>query len=269
MADIKNMTMEEYMARTRTDHGAGVIRPRIKDDISFRIKSHILKGIRETSFGVTEEEDTNEHMWHDGANGRRMIMAILAGLATITTKLDKLGHEVTKVNESVHAFQVGCDVYQGCHLSKDFPLKDEAQIEEVKLKNSSNNEPTAKQRVIVMEEEPKQVLWFKSLKIFKINTLIADAFRHRSLQVLKDVITRKKKLKEITREKLSERVSIVFLEEFLYNKGNDGNLSIPCLIYDVNDMSALIDLGANVNIMPLSTFQKLRLEIVRPSEEYK
>ncbi|GJZ16884.1 putative reverse transcriptase domain-containing protein [Tanacetum coccineum] len=42
MADINNMTMEEYLARTRTDHGEGV-----------------LKGI---PFSGTDEEDDNEHI---------------------------------------------------------------------------------------------------------------------------------------------------------------------------------------------------------------
>nr|GEV40342.1 hypothetical protein [Tanacetum cinerariifolium] len=148
----------EYMSRTHADHGVGVIKPRIKDDISFGIKSHILKGIRETSFGVTKEEDTNEHVWKVLENfemfnllkvskdqimltifpktligaARRCIKSESKGVATITTKIDNLGHKVTKVNERVNAFQVGCDVYQVCHLSKDFPLKDEAQIEKVK-----------------------------------------------------------------------------------------------------------------------------------------
>ncbi|GKE08209.1 hypothetical protein Tco_1411760 [Tanacetum coccineum] len=42
MADINNMTMEEYLARTRTDHGEGV-----------------LKGI---PFSGTDKEDDNEHI---------------------------------------------------------------------------------------------------------------------------------------------------------------------------------------------------------------
>ncbi|GJZ41854.1 putative nucleotidyltransferase, ribonuclease H [Tanacetum coccineum] len=62
MVNINDMTMEEYMARTRTEHGAGVVRPRIEDDTPFKIKGHIYKEIKNISFSVTEEEDAYEHI---------------------------------------------------------------------------------------------------------------------------------------------------------------------------------------------------------------
>ena len=44
MEDINDMTMEEYMARTRTDHGAWVVQPRIEDNVASEteIETHIL-----------------------------------------------------------------------------------------------------------------------------------------------------------------------------------------------------------------------------------
>lgn len=48
--------------------------------------------------------------------------------------MEKLGREVRKIKESVHAIQVGCEICDGAHLSKDCPLRDDedVQVEEVK-----------------------------------------------------------------------------------------------------------------------------------------
>ncbi|GKE98206.1 hypothetical protein Tco_0021557, partial [Tanacetum coccineum] len=51
-------------------------------------------------------------MSHNGTNGRRRVVNNSAGLAAITIKLDKLGRDITKVTERVHAVQVGCDIYR-------------------------------------------------------------------------------------------------------------------------------------------------------------
>ena len=50
--------MEEYMVRTRTDHGAWVVR----DNVVVEIKSHIRKELRETPFSGKDDEDANEHI---------------------------------------------------------------------------------------------------------------------------------------------------------------------------------------------------------------
>nr|GEV15334.1 hypothetical protein [Tanacetum cinerariifolium] len=62
MANVNNMTMKEYMARTRTEHGAGVERPRIEDDTPFEIKGQIHKELRDITFSGTDGGDANEHI---------------------------------------------------------------------------------------------------------------------------------------------------------------------------------------------------------------
>ncbi|GKC01925.1 hypothetical protein Tco_0993535 [Tanacetum coccineum] len=71
-------------------------------------------------------------MWHDGANGRRMMMENSKGLVVITAKLDKLGREINNVHEKFHAVQVVCEIYDGFHLSKDCQLKYDVSKEEAK-----------------------------------------------------------------------------------------------------------------------------------------
>ncbi|GJZ78728.1 hypothetical protein Tco_0643565 [Tanacetum coccineum] len=55
------------------------------------------------------------------------------GLAALVNKLDNLGRDMKKLKESVHAIQVGCQIYEGPHLDKDCPLNEEVkQVEEVR-----------------------------------------------------------------------------------------------------------------------------------------
>ncbi|GJT95560.1 reverse transcriptase domain-containing protein [Tanacetum coccineum] len=55
------------------------------------------------------------------------------GLAALVNKLDNLGRDMKKLKESVHAIQVGCQIYEGPHLDKDCPLNvGEKQVEEVR-----------------------------------------------------------------------------------------------------------------------------------------
>ncbi|GJT06315.1 hypothetical protein Tco_0840777 [Tanacetum coccineum] len=45
------------------------------------------------------------------------------GIAAIMNKLEKLGRDMKKLKENVHAIQVGCQTCEGAHLDKDCPLK--------------------------------------------------------------------------------------------------------------------------------------------------
>ncbi|GJU93462.1 hypothetical protein Tco_1318218, partial [Tanacetum coccineum] len=54
-------------------------------------------------------------------------------LAAIVSKLDNLGRDMKKLKENVHAIQVGCQICEGPHPNKEFPLNEEVKgVEEVK-----------------------------------------------------------------------------------------------------------------------------------------
>ncbi|GKE35268.1 hypothetical protein Tco_1454590 [Tanacetum coccineum] len=55
------------------------------------------------------------------------------GIAAIVNKLENLDRDIKKLKEYVHAIQVGCQICEGAHLDKDFPLNKEVKsVEEVK-----------------------------------------------------------------------------------------------------------------------------------------
>nr|GFD03207.1 hypothetical protein [Tanacetum cinerariifolium] len=63
--------------------------------------------------------------WHDKTSTRNKSSNTSDGLAAIQAQLNNLDREIKKVNARVYAAQVGCDLCNGPHYSKDFPIKDE------------------------------------------------------------------------------------------------------------------------------------------------
>ncbi|GKA94831.1 hypothetical protein Tco_0816869 [Tanacetum coccineum] len=72
--------------------------------------------------------------WYDRTTSRNIESSSSKdGLAALVNKLDNLGRDMKKIKESVHAIQVGCQIYEGPHLDKDCPLNEEVkQVEEVR-----------------------------------------------------------------------------------------------------------------------------------------
>nr|GEX84442.1 hypothetical protein [Tanacetum cinerariifolium] len=64
--------------------------------------------------------------WHYGTSNRNNSSSSTTdGLATIVSKLDKLGRNMKKPKENVYAIQVGCQICKGPHLNKECPLNEE------------------------------------------------------------------------------------------------------------------------------------------------
>jgi hypothetical protein len=74
---------------------------------------------------------------------------------------------------------------------------------------------------------------------------------------LKDLLSNKKKLEELSTVTLSEECHAV-LEQKLPQKMRDlGSFTIPCLIEGLKVSNALADLGASINLRPYLVFTKL------------
>ncbi|GJY92646.1 RNA-directed DNA polymerase, eukaryota, reverse transcriptase zinc-binding domain protein [Tanacetum coccineum] len=61
-ADINTLTMEQYLELTRGNEAPGVIKPKIRGNVNFEIKSLIMRELREDSFSRNKNDDAYEHM---------------------------------------------------------------------------------------------------------------------------------------------------------------------------------------------------------------
>ena len=65
--------------------------------------------------------------------------------------------------------------------------------------------------------------------------------------------------------KLTEECSSIIKRKIPEKLKDPGSFTIPCVIGELHIEKALCDLGASINLMPLSIFQKLNLEEITPT----
>lgn len=110
----------------------------------------------------------------------------------------------------------------------------------------------------------------KFLEIFKkihINIPFADALEQMPnyVKFMKDVMAKKRRLEDYETVKLTEECSAILQRKLPQKLKDPRSFTIPCTIGDSYFEKALCDLGASINLMPLSVFRKLGLGEVTPT----
>ncbi|GKC79553.1 reverse transcriptase domain-containing protein [Tanacetum coccineum] len=110
----------------------------------------------------------------------------------------------------------------------------------------------------------------KFLQIFKklhFNIRFAEALAQmpKYAKMLKDLLTNKEKLLELANTPLNENCSVVLLRKLPEKLGDPGKFLIPCDFSELEDCMALADLGASINLMPLSVWKMLMLHELVPT----
>ncbi|GJY47076.1 hypothetical protein Tco_0436139 [Tanacetum coccineum] len=60
--DINTLTMEQYLAWVQDDIRPGVVKPKIGNDVEFKINSNFMMELRRKLFKGTDDEDAHEHV---------------------------------------------------------------------------------------------------------------------------------------------------------------------------------------------------------------
>ena len=83
---------------------------------------------------------------------------------------------------------------------------------------------------------------------------------------MKELLSKKKKkLSDIETIVLTEGCSVILTNKLPPKMKDPGSFTIPCSIGNHYLGKALCDLGANINLMPLSTFRKLGIGHMKPT----
>ncbi|GJV54441.1 reverse transcriptase domain-containing protein [Tanacetum coccineum] len=83
--------------------------------------------------------------------------------------------------------------------------------------------------------------------------------------MFKSVLNNKEKLYDLTKTSVNENCSAVILKKLPEKLGDPGKFLIPCDFPEFVDCNALADLGASINLMPLSIWKKLSLPDLTPT----
>ncbi|XP_009589358.1 uncharacterized protein [Nicotiana tomentosiformis] len=78
---------------------------------------------------------------------------------------------------------------------------------------------------------------------------------------LKEILSNKRKVKETSVVKLTEHCSAILQNSLPQKCGDPGSFTIPCSLGNIKFKNSLCDLGTSINLMPLSIFKKLKVEI--------
>ncbi|GJT93727.1 reverse transcriptase domain-containing protein [Tanacetum coccineum] len=81
----------------------------------------------------------------------------------------------------------------------------------------------------------------------------------------KSLLSNKEKLFELANTLLNENCSAVLLKKLPEKLGDPGKFLIPCDFPELDECLALADLGASINLMPLSVWKKLSLPELTPT----
>nr|GEW25703.1 reverse transcriptase domain-containing protein [Tanacetum cinerariifolium] len=113
------------------------------------------------------------------------------------------------------------------------------------------------------QQEKDEVQIHKFWQIFKqlhINVTLADALilMLKYQKMLKALLSNKEKLQELTNTPFNENCSAVILKKLPEKLGDPGKFLISCGFSELK-CKALADLGASINLMPLSVWKKLGL----------
>ncbi|XP_061337783.1 uncharacterized protein LOC133284731, partial [Gastrolobium bilobum] len=119
--------------------------------------------------------------------------------------------------------------------------------------------------VVEKEEEEKEIQkqhYARFLDIFKklqINIPFAEALENMPhyAKFIKDLLSKKRKLKDGETVALTEECSALIQKKLPPKLKDPGSFSIPIAIGDVEVGKALCDLGASINLMPLSVYRAL------------
>ncbi|XP_038887345.1 uncharacterized protein LOC120077505 [Benincasa hispida] len=105
------------------------------------------------------------------------------------------------------------------------------------------------------------------LKQLHINIPLIEALEKMPIYVkfFKDILTKKRKVSEKEVIALMQECNALVSNKLPQKQKDPGSFIVPCSIGGLDVGHALCDLGASINLMPLSVFKKLRIGEAQPT----
>ncbi|GKA70143.1 reverse transcriptase domain-containing protein [Tanacetum coccineum] len=132
------------------------------------------------------------------------------------------------------------------------PIPYPSRLKDQKLREKANNQ---------MEK------FYQIFQDLRFDISFADALilMPKFASTIKSLLTNKEKLFELAKTPLNEHCSAVLLNKLPEKLGDPGKFLIPCDFPGMDECLALADLGASINLMPLSVWKKLSLLELTPT----
>ncbi|XP_062103150.1 uncharacterized protein LOC133814170 [Humulus lupulus] len=137
----------------------------------------------------------------------------------------------------------------------------------VPIKSIPKLPPPFPQRFRKQQQDGQFRKFLDVLKQLHINIPLVEALEQMPnyVKFLKDILTKKRRLGEFETVALTEGCSAMLKSKIPPKLKDPGSFTIPCSIGGRDVGRALCDLGASINLMPMSIFKKLGIGEVRPT----
>ncbi|XP_070018912.1 uncharacterized protein [Nicotiana sylvestris] len=105
------------------------------------------------------------------------------------------------------------------------------------------------------------------LKQIQVNIASIDVLKKMPgyAKMMKDLMSHKFDFQDLATVTLTQTCSVVVTRPIIEKLSDPGSFTIPCTIGNFVFAKALCDLGANINLMPLAIYKRLRIGRARPT----
>ncbi|KAL5571985.1 hypothetical protein UlMin_021582 [Ulmus minor] len=133
--------------------------------------------------------------------------------------------------------------------------------------NTHKPPPPFPQRFQKQQQDQQFRRFLDVLKQLHINIPLVEALEQMPnyVKFMKDILTKKRRFGEFETVALTRECSAVLQNKLPPKLQDPGSFTIPCSIGNQYFGKALCDLGASINLMPMSIFKKLGIEEARPT----
>ncbi|GKB71238.1 reverse transcriptase domain-containing protein [Tanacetum coccineum] len=233
VAPMAERTMEELLRAPTEGYGEAIVLPEINAD-HFEIKTNLLQLVQANPFYGRENDNPHAHI-----NSFKRI--------TSTLRFRNVPNDVIKLMMFPYSLEGAAKT---C-LPKPNISYPSRRDDQKSCEKASNQ----------MEKI------FQNFQDLRFDISFADALllMPRFAPTIKSLLMNKEKLLEIAKIPLNENCSAMPLKKLPEKLGDLGKFLIPCNFPGMDVCHALADLGASINLMPLSFWKKLSLPELTPT----
>ncbi|XP_070032627.1 uncharacterized protein [Nicotiana tomentosiformis] len=123
------------------------------------------------------------------------------------------------------------------------------------------------QRLAKYQKDEQYKKFLEMLKQIHVNIPLIDALKEMLgyAKMMKDLMSRKFDFQDLATVTLTQTCSAVMIRPIAEKLSDPGSFTIPCTIGNYAFAKALYDLGASINLMPLTIYKRLGIGRARPT----
>ncbi|GKC19185.1 reverse transcriptase domain-containing protein [Tanacetum coccineum] len=248
-----NRTMAQLLQAPTEGYEDAIVVPAITAD-NFELKHGLLTLVQNKQFFGHDKEDPHAHI--------RYFNKITSTMKFPNVSIPPLPFSLPKVVEPEP--EVTKDTVQPSTKNIQPPVA-QNQIDEPVV--APKTKPTLPYPSRANKEKLREKDDLVALKFFEIfrnlhfELSFADALLHmpKFAPMFRKLLNNKDKIIDLVKTPVNENCSAVIFKKFLEKLGDPGRFLIPCGFPEMNECFALSDLGASINLMPLSIWKELNL----------